>query len=212
MIYLIGGPIRCGKTTLAKKFAKFSCIPWISTDALEVVTREYVKKSEWERKYPYTFLRRKGAARNNDTFYATYSPKKIILVLKKQAQATKTAIEIFVANEIANGNDYILEGYHLTPQIAHGLINKYGKKNIRAVFLIKNDKNKFAKDVRKSSTPNDWLLVLTKKEGTFLKVGEMVAEFSKYFEAEAKKSGLRVFNMDKGFNQQAHKALKYLKN
>ncbi|OGF22453.1 hypothetical protein A2Y83_04145 [Candidatus Falkowbacteria bacterium RBG_13_39_14] len=47
MIYLIGGPPRCGKTTLAKEMSKKLRIPWVSTDALEVVTRAYVDKEKW---------------------------------------------------------------------------------------------------------------------------------------------------------------------
>lgn len=34
MIYLIGGPPRCGKSTLAHLLCRRSAIPWISTDAL----------------------------------------------------------------------------------------------------------------------------------------------------------------------------------
>ncbi len=43
MIYLIGGPPRCGKTTLAKEMSKKLEIPWISSDALEVVVKGICK-------------------------------------------------------------------------------------------------------------------------------------------------------------------------
>lgn len=73
MIYLIGGPPRCGKTTLAKEMSKKLRIPWVSTDALEVVTRAYVDKGKWQTLYPYSFVRKKGGNRNNDEFYSSYS-------------------------------------------------------------------------------------------------------------------------------------------
>jgi len=92
------------------------------------------------------------------------------------------------------------------------MIKKYGKQNVKAVFLTKFNAEKFAKDVIKSKTPNDWLLVLTKKPETFLKVGKMVSLYSQYFEKEARKNSLEVFNMDKKFNQQINKAIKYLNN
>jgi len=81
---------------------------------------------------------------------------------------------------------------------------------VRAIFLAKFDANKFAKDVNKSTTPNDWLIVLTKKQETFVKVGKMVSLYSRYFEKEAKRFGLRVFNTDTDFIDQINIAIKYL--
>jgi len=210
MIYLIGAPPRCGKTTLAKKMSKQMRIPWLSSDTLDSITQVLTPKEKFAKKFPYSFLRKKGSARNNDSFYNTYSPEKIVSVLKKEAEAVHLAIDTVIACEIADGNDYIIEGYHIMPSFANKMIKKYGKQNIRAVFLTKFDANKFAKDVHKSTTPNDWLLVLTKKAETFIKVGNMVSVFSKYFEQEAKKFGLQTFNMDVNFNRQIDKAIKYL--
>ncbi len=117
MIYLIGGPPRCGKTTLAKEMSKKLKIPWISSDALEVVSREYVSKEKRIKLYPYSFLRKKGVNRNNDEFYSKYSAREIINVLKKQAKTSFRAIDMMIANEIDNGNDYIIEGYHILPSL-----------------------------------------------------------------------------------------------
>src|SRR3989339_380570 len=94
--------------------------------------------------------------------------------------------------------------------LAKKMSKKHGKQNIKVVFLTKFNADKFAKDVRKSTTPNDWLLVLTKKQETFVKVGKMVSEYSKYFEREAKKFGFITVNSDENFNKQIDKATKYL--
>jgi 2-phosphoglycerate kinase len=212
MIYLIGGPPRCGKTTLAKALSKKLKISWISADALECASRPYVPKKNQKKKYPYSYLRGHGKDRNNDEFYSIYSTTKIISVLKKQAKTVETAVEMFIAHELDNHNDYIIEGYHITPAFRTKMVKTYGKKNIRTVFLTKFDAEQFAKDVHKSSTPNDWLLVLTKKEETFLKVGKMVAKYSEYFEKEAKKFKLKTVNMDKNFSKQIKEAVKLLQN
>ena len=210
MIYLIGGPPRSGKTTLAKTLAKKLRISWISTDTLEVVSRSYIPKSQWQKVYPYSYLRRKGGARNNDEFYEKYSTNKIIQVLKEQTKSTYKAIDAMIANEIDNGNDYIIEGYHLVPGFVQKLIKAHGKKNIRTLSLTKFDPKKFAIDVHKSNTPNDWLIVLTKKEDTFLKIGKMVAKYSSYFENKANKYGFRVLNMDNNFASQIKKGVNFL--
>ena len=192
---------------MAKRFS----LPWISTDSLEVIARAYVPKCDWDKKYPYSSLRKKGKARNNDLFYCTYSADKIISVLRRQAKTTEKAIENFVLNEIDNGNDYIVEGYHLEPSFVYKLQKKCGAKNIKVVFVTKLDAEKFALDVKKSTTPNDWLLVLTKKEETFLRVGKMVSSFSAYLEKEAQKYKFKVFNTDQDFEQKILAAAKYLK-
>lgn len=211
MIYLIGGPPRCGKTTLAKELSKKIKIPWISADTLEVVSREYTDKKERKNLYPYSFLRKKGGKRNNDEFYSEHSPQKIINILKRQAKTSFKAIDMMIANEIDNGNDYIIEGYHIMPIFAQKIIKKYGSSNIKIIFLTKFDKEKFASDVAKSATPNDWLIVSTHDKKTFIKVGEMVSVFSSYFAREAKKFKFIVLNMDNKFESQIKNAIKILK-
>ena len=201
MIHLISGPPRSGKTTLAKAISKKHGISWVSADCLEVISRAYVPKSKWKEKYPYRHLRAQGKKRDNDIFYATHSTQKIVSVLKKQEKATHLAIDMFIAHELHNGNNYIIEGYQIDPIFAEKIIKKYDKKNVSYICLTKFDANKFAKDVHKSTTPNDWLLILTKQHETFVKVGEMVAAYSKWFEKEAKKRKFKVVNMDKNFTK-----------
>jgi len=210
MIYLVSGPPRCGKTTLAKMMSKKLGISYISSDTLEAVSRVYTTKKEWAKKYPYRYLRQKKGARNNDDFYSTYSARQIMNALNKEAKAVQKAIDTVIACELADGKDYVIEGCQILPSFAAQMIKKYGKKNVRVAFVTKYDAEKFAEDVHKSKTLNDWLLVLTKEPETFIKVGEMVSEYSRYFQKEAKKFGLKVFSTDKEFTKQLNRAIKYL--
>lgn len=210
MIYLIGAPPRCGKTTLAKKLSKKIGAPWISCDTLCAITRIYTPKKEWHKKYPYYFLRKENKTKSNDDFYNTYSATEIIKALKKQSQTTYDAIDTIIACEIADKNDYIIEGYHITPTFSEKMIKKYGKQNIKTIFLTKFDENKFALDVHKSTTPNDWLIRSTKEKQTFIKVGKMISLYSKYFKKEAEKFNFKFLNMDMNFNEQIDNAIKYL--
>ncbi|OGL98034.1 hypothetical protein A2304_00810 [Candidatus Uhrbacteria bacterium RIFOXYB2_FULL_57_15] len=209
MIYLIGGPPRCGKTTLAKSMSKKFGIPWISTDMLEVVSGEYMSRAEWKRAHPYSLLRR--THKTNDAFYGKLSPQEIVRILRRQAMATAPAIDMAAICEINDGNDYVIEGYHIEPGLASRLVNKYGKKNVRAVFLTRHDPNAFARDVKKSTTPNDWLIVGTKREKTFLKVGRMVSHFSDHFETQAKKYRFKVYKMDEDFPTKLVEAADHLR-
>jgi 2-phosphoglycerate kinase len=205
MIYFIGGPPRCGKTTLAKHMSKQLQIPWISCDTLEVVSGAYMTKIQWDKTHPYSVLRRIHTT--NDRFYEALTPRKIVGVLKKQARATFAAIDMMTICEIKDGNDYIIEGYHLEPRFIRSLVKKYGKKHFKAVFLIKTDADKFAQDVHKSTTPNDWLILGTKKKENFVRVGQMVAWYSHLLEKEAKKYGFPVVSMDQEFPKQLRKGI-----
>lgn len=207
MIYLIGGPPRCGKTTLAKALSKKLNIPWISCDTLESISGEYMSQKQWNKTHPYSKLRKKE--KSTDVFYANHSAQEIVSVLKKQALPAYAAIQMMALCEIENGNDYIIEGYHLLPSFVDKLIKKHGKKNFKAVFLTKFDAQKFAVDVHKSSTPNDWLLLSVKKKETFVKVGEMVSAYSGVFEKEAKKYRLQSLCMDVNFEKQVKASMLY---
>lgn len=210
MIYLIGGPPRCGKTILARKMSKQTKIPWISCDTLDAISQEYVSSRDWAKKYPYSALRRKRGARDNDVFYSENSAGKIVSLLIKEAKSVYKAIETMIACQIADGDDFIIEGYQILPGFADKMIKKFGKQNIRVIFLAKFDANKFAKDVHHSSNANDWLLKITKNKETFVRVGKMVSLYSRYFEKEAKKFGLCIFDTDKHFNNQVSGMVKYM--
>jgi len=139
MIYLIGAPPRCGKTTLAKQMSRKTNISWLSSDTLDSIAQEYTAGKNWKKKFPYSHLRRIAKTRDNDDFYSKHPSTKIINLLKKQAQSVQTAIETVIACEIADGNNYIIEGYHIVPSFAQKMIAKYCKQNVRAIFLTKFD-------------------------------------------------------------------------
>lgn len=210
MIYLIGGPPKCGKTTLAKKFSKEQKIPWIASDTLQVVgqqyVRKYVSKKEFKRLYPSSI----NKGKTTDETYLLRTPKQRAKDYQRQAKASYLAIEMFSLCEIKDQNDYIVEGFHVTPELAAQLIKKYGQKNFRVLFLYKKDVNKFVRDVRKSSTPNDWILRDTKKPETFQKIAEMVSYYGHFFIREASKYKFKTLCMDDDFGKQLNKAVKLL--
>jgi len=206
MIYLIGGPPKCGKTTLAKKICKEFGIPWISTDTLQSVARAYLSFSEIKKRLPLS----QANWKTNDEKYSKWSTKKIVHEYRTKGEGVNPAVEMFIESEIKDGNNFVIEGYHITPKLVNGLNKKFGKKNIRAVFLIKTDQNKMINDFKKSSTPNDWVLVRTKNKETFLKIAKMISEYSEYFKKEANTYGLKVFNSEINFKSALKKAMSYL--
>jgi 2-phosphoglycerate kinase len=205
-IYLIGGPPKCGKTTLAKTLSKKLSIPWISADTLQNIVYKYTDRKNVEKHFPHSYS--KGG--NNDETYSQNSTNSIVKNYVKQGKTCHKAISIVVKTQIIDKDDYIIEGYQVTPEIVDELIKEFGRDKIRTIFLVKHDEKEFVKNIHKSTTPNDWIIEKTKDKNTFFKIAEMVALYSKYFESEAKKNNLTVLEMDHDFEKQIVTAIKIL--
>ena len=206
MIYLIGGPPKCGKTTLAKTLSKTLGMPWVSTDTLENVIKPYMSENDLATKFPA------GGQRcgSNDEKYTKYSTYEIIDAYAEQAKTVYRAIEMFAECEITDGNDFIIEGYHVEPKLAVEMDKRFEGK-IRSIFLIKLDQKLFVQSIRKSTTPNDWIIARTKNEDTYGKIAAMISEYSKYLEKESEKYGCQTINMDTDFSGKLDEATDLLR-
>ena len=206
-VYLIGGPPKCGKTTLAKIMSKRLSIPWISADTLQNIASVYIHEEEHTKSFPHSTAR---SWKDNDLFYTEYTSDVIVKRYVEQWKITYKAISMMAETYLTDKDDIVLEWYQITPELLNELIKKFGKENIKMIFLTKHDERKFVEDIHKSSTPNDWIIKKTKDESTFLKIAKMISEYSKYFENEAKKYELTVLKMDEDFESQIEKAISLL--
>lgn len=208
VVYLIGGPPKCGKTTLAKTLSKKLLIPWISSDTLENIAWAYIPKEQHSTLFSHRYLR----GESNDEFYAQHTPEAIVQGYVEQSKATYDAISMMAETYLTDGDDFIVEGYQVTPEIVSQILKKFGNEHIKTAFLLKRDEEKMLQDFRKSTTPNDWILRKTKDEATFANIARMITVYSDYIEQEAKKYDLPLFEMDADFNVSLEKAIKHLTN
>jgi len=209
MIYLIGGPPRCGKTTVAKLLSKKTGASWISTDTLEALISTYVSKDGRDLMFPKRKMRIE-TKRSNDLLYSKFTTKEIVAAYKEQSKSVWKALEMLVQVELKQGRDYIVEGYHIHPKLIKTLVDKHGTKNIRSVILLRLDEEQTVLDCLKSTAKNDWLLQNTKDPNTYTLIAQMVVEFSAFFKKEAVKKKIQVVEMDAGFKKQAQLAVKVL--
>lgn len=209
MIYLIGGPPKCGKTTLAKKIFHQYQIPWISCDALQCIAMAYTNSKDRKKKFPWSEVRKK-TKRVNDVLYDRYPWKKIISLYRTPAKTVYKAIDAFIASELADEHDYIVEGHALEPDLVAELQKNYGKKKIKAIFLVKEDEQKFVENIHKSKTPNDWIIRGTKSpDRIYPKIAKMICEYGKLTERNAKKYGFKVIKTDHLFEERLNEAMEY---
>ncbi|MFH1620481.1 MAG: hypothetical protein ABIB04_00140 [Patescibacteria group bacterium] len=197
MIYLIGGPPRSGKTTLAKKLASQLRIGWVSTDFLESIVREYTPAKNYRKLFPKNNLRGKTSG-TNDEMYARFSYKQITAAYIKQGKTSWKAIESFIGDCINESHDFVIEGYQIHPKLTTKMMNGFPKQ-IHAVFLIKKNEQALVEGFKKNSAKSDWVLNKTKNKETFQKIAKMLSYFGKYTEKEAEKYRLPVYCMDKDF-------------
>lgn len=196
MIYLIGGPPKCGKTTLAKRLSKELSTPWISTDTLQSVIKLYIDENLIDEKFPASAQR----CDSNDEKYTTYSSDEIIKAYQKQTLTVLPAIDNFIASEIADGTDHIIEGYHLVPCAVDHIKRAY-PNDVKNIFLVRTDKTSLLEDFKKSTTPNDWIIERTQNDETYVKIAEMIAQYSEIYSEAAQKFDFETISMDKNFDR-----------
>lgn len=193
-IYLIWGPPKCGKTTLSKELAKKLGISYVSADTLESILHYYLPTTEFSKS-----TLKWDNKKSNDTFYSENTTNEIMNSYISQWRVSYKAIRSVVETSIIEEDSIIIEWYQVTPEVVSEIKKEFGNDNIREVFLIKTDINKFLENIHNSTTPNDWILKKTKLESTFLKITEMLIGYSKYFVVEAGKYNLKTLNMDDNF-------------
>ncbi len=197
-IILIGGPQRCGKTTLAQSVSKELNIPWITTSTLEAVVRRYTPIEQENELFPKSMLRKKTDG-GNDNMYSTYSAEKIVESYFKQSDTVSDAIRGFVTHVSQQDWGYILEGYHVTPKLLAQI--KSDGLAVESIILINTNPNELINRSLSSKVTHDWLRDEISNKDNYTKIGEMITLYSNTLNKEAKKHGISVVDMGQDFQK-----------
>mgnify|MGYP002348693223 CR=1 FL=1 len=207
MIYLIWWTPKCWKTTLTKILSKSLQIPWVSTDTLQSVIKPYFNTNDLINNFPSSSQR----CKDNDEKFSKFSTNEIIDAYKIQAKTLQKAIEMFILSEITDWNDFIIEWYHIEPEFVNEMNLKYPNK-IKSVFIFKTNEKGFIEDIKKSSTPNDWIISRTNYPETYWKIAKMICNYWSFFDKESKKYNMKSFSMDDNFEDKIQEIINYFKN
>lgn len=204
MIYLIGGPPRCGKTTVARRLAGVVGCPWVQTDYLETAFAASVPPGAYA---PHALDLGADVPRgsHNDVLYATFSTAEIIARYRALARRAWPGVRAIVEYALFDEEDFIIEGYHIEPAVVRQFLATADPGNaeeVRAAFLIREDLGDILASVRRGGHKNDWVLTKTQQEATFERIARMIAQYSTIVRAEAERSGLPVFTVDGEFDRQ----------
>lgn len=207
MIYLIGGSPRCGKTKVAKALAERTHIPWFPADYLGAVVTPYIPKDEQVTKFPLRAIRDQNPS--NDFRYSNYSAEEIVGFYYIQAESVWPGLHAFIQYAAHDEQDFILEGYQVTPTLLSQLDAEV-KKSVTAVFLYKQDEADIEAGIKKNVDPADWLLKNTVDEAIFSQVATSIRVFGARTLEEAKQHNMVAFNMDGDFNKKVDDVVNYL--
>jgi 2-phosphoglycerate kinase len=197
-IILIGGPQRCGKSTLAQAISKELNIPWVTTSTLEAVIRQYTLREQDNQLFPKSMLRKKEDG-GNEAMYSKYSAEKIVESYLIQSDTASKGIQAFVKHINQQGWNYILEGYHITPELVEQI--KKGGINVDSIILINTNPNELIRRSLSSKTEHDWVRDEIRSEENYIKIGEMITLYSNKLMEEAKRYGVRVVDIGQDFQK-----------
>jgi 2-phosphoglycerate kinase len=138
MLYLIGGPPRCGKTILSAALAKKLQIPYFSIDHIASVIPPYIPSERQDESFPLRALRQK-VNNDNDRFFETYSAEQIVRVYQRQAATLRPGVRNFIDYAIQDEHTLILEGWQLLPRFLAEIPSAQRSGNLQIQYLYKTD-------------------------------------------------------------------------
>lgn len=211
MIYLIGGPPRCGKTILAKRLSNQLKTSWISVDTLESIVSQYIDQKDIGKLMPKNILRR-NTNNSNDLMYSKYSTDEILNAYLVQSKVSWKAVETLVKCMLCDDQSIIIEGHQLHPELISKIIKETNGESIKSVTLTKTDVDDIVETSRKSKEINDWFITKTANPEIHHKIAKMISKYSLFFSTEANKYRINDVAYNGNFEKQIITAQKALLN
>ncbi len=182
MLFIISGTSRSGKTLASKRILETYKIPYLSLDYLMM-----------------GFMNGVTEMGIHDKLW----PQEI-------AQKMWRFLEPFFETIIYSGDDYLVEGEAILPEIIKPFIDKH-KGSVKVCFIGYTDVilgDKVQDVIKYANKDKDWLVKLGKKE-IISHISNMI-EYSKELKSKTKQYDLKYFDTSHNFNQEIEQCITYL--
>lgn len=200
VLYLIGGPPRCGKTTLSAALARKLRIPYFSIDHIASVIPPYIPTELQDESFPLKALRQR-VNNDNDRFFETYSAEEIVTMYQRQAATVWPGVRSFINYAIEDEHTLILEGWQLLPRFLAEFPFERRTGNVQIRFLYKRNVDEIVSGLKANDPFNDWVLTHTKNASSFTQIARMIACFGEATEKDAGELRFDATSMDRDFAQ-----------
>lgn len=185
-LILIGGSPTAGKSYTARRISEELKLPWISTDTIREQMREIVRKED----YPNLFLHGDDSSDRAVEFLTHNTADQIVEHHNKENEDVWKGVLGIIEGDYVWG-DFIIEGVAILPKFIAS--QKWSdEKNIKALFLIDEDKERVRKTI---FTRGLWNKAENYPDDVKEKEVEWVFAFNNYVKQEAKKYNLPVVNI-----------------
>jgi 2-phosphoglycerate kinase len=206
MLTLIGGPPRCGKSSIARAWATMSASSFLPADYLTSAVSGYLDDEDTARLLP----RLPGTFRDNDAKYENFSIDSIIENYRTKAISSWSAVRTVAEYAHADGNNFVIEGYQIEPLSVASLRDDLGAEAVRCLFAYRTDVDATRDALQRHRVPNDWAHEFTRRPLTLGRIAEMICTYGTAVAAEAMLLGLPTISMDGDFTDRVEAALAML--
>jgi 2-phosphoglycerate kinase len=204
MLYLIGGPPRCGKTTVAKRLAAALGCSRVPADYLSTAFTNYIAPEDLPTRYP------SWNTATIDERYQRYSAHEIITNYRTKAATAWPGLRDFLSYALYDQHTMVVEGYQIEPAMVHELQATHPQFPIRVLFLIKDDRQQLEADLRRSTDPEDWVLRSASLPETFERIAALVSSYSEFIRETANHYSYSVCVMDGPYEARLVAAMNHL--
>lgn len=204
LIYLIGGPPRCGKTIIARRLQQILGCSYVPSDYLGAAISRYIPDDQREARLPAV-----GSGTRNDERFRRFSAAQMLAGFQMRARTAWPGLQAFIEYALSEGQGYVIEGFHIEPDFARQLSDTYGGHNLRVGFLIKTDLEAIVTGLQDARVPNDWARGRTDDPATFRLIAAWIQRYSEYIRDEADRHAFPTFATDTAFEQSIATALHY---
>lgn len=213
MIYIIGGPPRCGKTSAALILAKKTRAVYLPVNYFRTVLLPFLSPSCLQKKFP-VFCIKQRLQYNNDIIFSHYSADELVRAYRTQARAVWPSIMTCMQKALRDEVSIVFEGYQLEPDYLAEFLkhNSHACQYIRIVFLYRNDHNAIRNGLKKGCAQTDWILKNTKQPETLEKVSAFISSYSEQLQKAAHAHGFTTYNTERHFHWRIRRAVRYLIN
>jgi len=164
VIYLLGGPPCCGKTTVARQLARASGSAWMHTDYLATAFAAYAHTDDAsapQLALPPGMPRE----RRNDARYARYTATEVVAHYRALAGRAWPGLRAIIEYALFDGESLVLEGFHFDPALLRDWLAGDGAGyagDVMPVFLVREEPTDIERALRRGGHARDWVTTQTR--------------------------------------------------